>query len=154
MNYHYLMNNAQIETDRDVIDMYNKVCRQYHFRLNIRDGLPANITPVARNILKEFEDAFPSYSINDICDMLVKHLYHERRNVKSKELLWDLFGGMILDNLLNKVPHNSKMCKTCGRRFVPRSHAHKYCTKCAKIRKMIYDREFHAERRVVKQMLS
>lgn len=155
LNYRYLMNNTQIEVDPEVVEMYNRICRQYHFRLNVKDGLPANITPVAINILLEFEAAFPEYSIDDVCDMLVKHLYHERKNVANKELLWDLFGQIILDSLLYRVPHGSKMCINCGRRFVPRSHAHKFCAKCARQRKLARDREIQAERRIIaKQALS
>lgn len=134
LNYHYLMNNEDVTIDPEITDKYEKICRKYHFRLNIKpeeSDKPLNLDAVVVNIMKEMLAVNPAYSFSEITDMLVKYLYCERKNVKNKDMFWQVFGWEVFKNLKNKVPKDSKQCEYCGKRFVPNSPAQKYCSSCA-----------------------
>lgn len=150
LNYHYLMNNEDVEIDQAIIDKYQEIGRKYHFRLNIKPEVsdkPLNLNIVVLNIMKEFMNVNPAYSFSDITDMLVKYLYHERKNVSKKDMFWNVFGWEVLKNLKNKVPKNSKQCVICGTRFVPNGNRQKYCPACAKKAYANHRAEWTKERR-------
>lgn len=133
LNYHYLMNNEDVEIDPQIIEKYYELGRKYHYRLNMKEnGEPYNINIVTEQIIKEFLAVNPAYSFLDITDMLVKYLYCEKKNVTRKDMFWEVFGWEVYKNLKNKVPKDSKQCLVCGKRYVPTNNKQKYCPACAK----------------------
>lgn len=150
LNYRYLMNNEQIGIDQRIIDKYNEIGKTYHYRLNIPksgEDLPANLNAVVLNIRKEFETAFPEYSLLTISDMLVRNMYHDRTMVTKKDMLWQVFGDFIVENLKMKVPRKSIQCILCGTRFVPNSNAQKFCPECYSKRRKEYKKDWMKEYR-------
>lgn len=135
INPHYMMNNEQIEIDQEVIDVYTKLCRKFHFRLNITEDedIGKMLHPLVMDIREQFMSTENEYSLTDICDMLIKHLYIDRQNVAKKEMFWQVFGDIVVKNLKRKIPEASIQCTECGKRIVPTSNAMKYCPQCAKI---------------------
>lgn len=156
LNYHYLMNNEDVEIDPAIIEKYQEIGRKYHFRLNIKpevDDKPLNLNIVVINIMKEFMEVNPAYSFSDITDMLVKYLFHEKKNVTKKDMFWNVFGWEVVKNLMNKVPRDSKQCLVCGRRFVPTNNKQKYCPGCAEEQYRIHRSEWAREKNAQRKEL-
>ena len=57
--------------------------------------------------------------IDYIVNTLVAYLYTVRKT-SAKKGLWDSFGDVIIQNLKNNLNQESKICKICGKRFVPK----------------------------------
>lgn len=154
INYRYMMNNEQIRIDNRVIDMYKDVGSKYHFRLSAEreeDNVPINMDAVVVNIRREFQNAFPEYSLSSITDMIVKYLWAKKKNVVKKDMFWQVFGDFVVSNLRRKIPKHSIMCDVCGARFVPASGIQKTCPKCQKVKikaiKRDYMRRIRQERK-------
>lgn len=147
INYHYMMNNEQIKIDERVVLMYTEVGRKYHFRLSAEreDGIPVNLLAVVNNIRKEFQQAFPEYTLSSISDMLVKYLWGKRKNVVKKDMFWQVFGDFVVVNLKRKVPRDSIMCPQCGKRFVPSNGVQKLCPECQRERRLAQKRRWWYE---------
>lgn len=124
-SYTKLMHSLRITVDEEqVISKYNALNRKYHFRLRPKSA--ENIDYVICTIREELLDC--CYSETEVCDMLIKHLY--RKKTPHKELLWQCFGHVIVDNLKKNLPEGSIQCESCGTRFVPSSPNQKYCSGC------------------------
>lgn len=57
--------------------------------------------------------------IDYVVNTLVAYLYTVRKT-SAKKGLWDSFGDVIIKNLKNNLNQESKICKICGKRFVPK----------------------------------
>lgn len=124
-SYTKLMHSPRITVDEEqVISKYNALNRKYHFRLRPKSA--ENIDYIICSIREELLDC--RYSETEVCDMLIKHLY--RKKTPHKELLWQCFGHVIVDNLKKNLPEGSIQCESCGTRFVPSSPNQKYCNGC------------------------
>lgn len=126
--YTKLMCRPRIQVDEQVIAAYSRLNRKYHFRLN--PGSAENVDYIIGSVRQELLGL--NYSETEVCDMLVKHLY--RKKTPHKELLWQCFGHVIVDNLKHNLPEGSIQCEICGARFVPASPNQKYCLDCRTIR--------------------
>lgn len=74
-----------------------------------------------------------------IANVLVKYL----RNSINKDLLWEVFGEEIYNNICSNVPSNSKFCSVCGMRFeyeVQPGKPHRMCKLCSHEKKKERDR--------------
>ena len=123
-SYTKLMCHPRIQIDEQVIKVYDSLNRKYHFRLN--PGGADNVDYIIQSIREELLGL--GYGETQVCDMLVRHLY--RKKTPHKELLWQCFGHVIVDNLKHNLPEGSIQCENCGARFVPASPNQKYCTDC------------------------
>ena len=126
LNYKYLMYDPSINIDDTVISAYDKLNKEYHFKLNQKNQ--NNINYIIKLIREELLSL--NYSETEITDMLVKYLYSVKKT-PYKEILWNCFGNVIVNNLKNNIPQNSIQCEKCGYRFVPKSNNHIYCDECA-----------------------
>lgn len=124
-NYRNLMKNKFIEIDETVISTYNKLNRKYHFLIEQKNKENINY------VLKLIKDELLSleYNEHDISDMLVRELFSNRKT-KNKEILFQCFGHIIVENLNNNIPKNSIQCEKCGDRFVKSFHNQRFCNKC------------------------
>lgn len=125
LNYKYLMSNSNIEIDDNVIDIYKKLNREYHFKLNQKNQ--GNVNYITKQIREKLLSL--NYSETEITDMLVKYLYSIKKT-PYKEILWSCFGCVIVNNLKNNVPLESVQCEKCGDRFIPNYPNRKLCDKC------------------------
>lgn len=126
-NYRNLMKNKFIEIDDVVIDTYNKLNRKYHYQIEQKNK--ENVLYIIKTIRDELLSL--EYDENDVCDMLVRELFSNRKT-KNKELLFQCFGGIIVKNLKNNIPSDSIQCEKCGERFVPNAPNQKKCDRCNK----------------------
>ena len=125
--YRKLMNNPEIEIDYDLINCFNKLNREYHFKVNNLDRNKGNIPYISHKIKGELSEF--GYSDVDITDMLIKYQYSEK-NTDKKAALWFCYGDIIVDNLKNNLDPLSKVCMECGTRFYPNSNRQKVCEHC------------------------
>jgi two-component sensor histidine kinase len=124
-NYRNLMKNKFIEIDDIVIDTYNKLNRKYHYQIEQKNK--ENVAYIIKLIKDELLSL--EYDVNDVCDMLVRELFSNRKT-KNKELLFQCFGDIIVENLKRNIPENSIQCEKCGERFAPNSPNQKLCDVC------------------------
>lgn len=122
--YTKLMQNTRIKVDKTVIQTYDQLNRQYHFRLNPSNK--DNIDYIIKTIRETL--CHCGYSPSEAADMLVKYLY--KKKTPYKEMLWQCFGDILVSNLKRNIPAGSIQCKSCGTRFVPSSPNQKYCDSC------------------------
>ena len=71
--------------------------------------------------------------IDYVVNTLVAYLYTVRKT-SAKKGLWDSFGDVIIQNLKNNLNQESKICKICGKRFVPKRTDQVTCSAdCARL---------------------
>lgn len=126
LDYRKMMCFNDIEIDEEVINAYNLLNRQYHFKLSPNNKNIQYLITEIRKCLLSFD-----YNEFEISDMLVKYSFGVKKQ-KYKELLWQCFGHVIVGNLKNNIPENSIMCNKCGKRFIPNYPNRKLCDKCNK----------------------
>ena len=96
--------------------------RQNNFNLNddnIKNDDLYMYKKIREQILKETE-----LPLSIVVNSLVGYLYSVRPN-SAKKLLWGAFGDVILANIKNNI--SGKVCPICGKRFMPRDSAQRYC---------------------------
>jgi hypothetical protein len=145
-NHKMLMNNKNIESNQDIIDIYTELDLKKHFMIdNSDDGETNNVTylynEIKNKILKINND------INYVVDVLVEYLYKDKKS-SYKTTLWECFGDIIVDNLRNNINKSIEddyiLCEVCGERIEDTTSNKKYCKKCAKkinIQKTIENRK-------------
>ena len=143
LDYKYLMDNPSIQIDNDVINIYNKLNKTYHFKIDQKnqDNVDYIIKTVRDELLCQ-----PKYTETEIADMLIKYLYSNRKTA-HKEILWKCFGNIIIDNLNINIPADSIQCEYCGGRFISNNNKQKYCCFCAKKVKNNQNRKYREENR-------
>ena len=71
--------------------------------------------------------------IDYVVNTLVAYLYTVRKT-SAKKGLWDSFGDVIIQNLKNNLNQESKICKICGKRFIPKRIDQVTCSvECARL---------------------
>lgn len=132
-DYRLLMNNPdrQIDTKGNpIVSKYCELARTYYLRTSAVDCstevlMKSNIKQqlVYGNIIKEVTTALSEFGLSDVdvADVLIKYLYCDNKNSGYKDLLWNCYGEIILNNLKsNKEKCNfSKdvQCVDCGEWF-------------------------------------
>ena len=127
--YHYMLHNisAKFESLSDVIDLYNEVEKQYRYAISFYDDT-TNYAYIRDSIIERY--AALGYDMNDVCDTLVKYLFHDKQS-KRKNVFWMCFGDIVLANLRKNIPVGSIQCRKCGERFVPETTQQKLCSECS-----------------------
>lgn len=126
--YQYLLSdpNLKVETLHDVVSLYDEVEKQYRYSVSFYDDV-MNFAYVRGIISARFAEL--GYSESEICDALVKYLFHTKQS-KRKNVFWMCFGDVVLENLRKNVPTGSIQCRKCGERFVPTVPQQRVCTNC------------------------
>lgn len=128
-NYRNLMSDAECSyVSPTLTATYDELSKAYRHRINFdsddesENNVPWIILESKRKLLEcEYTDV-------EIADMLVKYLYSE--DSEAKMLLWACFGDILLNNLKQHINPDERYCVHCGKRFVPRANAHRYCDTC------------------------
>lgn len=113
IDYRLLMSNPRIQVNQKVIEMYKKLNKEWHFKLNQTDPEDNNYSWLRDDILKQM--SVFGYSDSEIADMLVKELYEKKRSYKH--ILWFCYGKYIVQNLTENIsPRQTKyiQCVDCG----------------------------------------
>ena len=127
--YRYMLSDPtkKVELSQDIIDLYDKIEKQYRYSINFYDD-ESNFAYIRDTVLRRFDEL--EIERRDVCDMLVKYLFHSK-NSKRKNVFWMCFGDIVLENLKANVPSGSVQCRKCGERFVPLVPQQKICADCA-----------------------
>lgn len=141
-----------VSEDAPVIKAYNYWVRnryQFNEANDHMNGSDEYATKLMRDcILMECcEDR--SYAVNS----LVAYAYTVKQS-SNKQLLWDLFGRDIVNNIRNNVAGLGKICPICGRRFKPRYGSNTaYCSdECYGIAKKRMDAMYYESGRKNKEI--
>ena len=116
IEYRYLMHDVNIEIDDKLIKKYTELNNTYHFKVSMKDEFQNNLHYLACQIREELSKF--GYSEIEVCDMLVKYLYGNKR--RYKELLWFCYGKYIVENLKKNYQYKKTktiQCVDCGEWF-------------------------------------
>lgn len=80
-----------------------------------------------------------------IADVLIYYLY-EVKATRSKDMLWDMYGHIIVENIENNLK-GTKVCEDCIKRFKSKQENEVLCKDCKKTRKQEQDRIANEKRR-------
>ena len=127
LNYKNLMCNKDILVDMEVIEKFDELNTTYHFKINQKNK--SNVNYIMKLVNDEMMTL--NYSRSDIVDMLVVYQF-KLKDSEYKNVLWNCFGDVIVENLKNNISEDSIQCRDCGNRFIPNYHNEKLCDKCAK----------------------
>ena len=116
----------KIEVDAAVTDLYDTINKEYG-SYTFFDEDDANTWYIKGKTLAQF--AALGYTQLEICDMLIVYLFKVKTN-KRKNLFWLCYGDMVLVNLQNNLPSDSKICEKCGSRFRSETTQRNLCDKC------------------------
>ncbi len=116
-----------VEIHQSVTDLYDELAKQCRFQFSAYDD--EDNYDYLRAATRERFNAL-GIPMEDICDMLVTHLFRDKPN-KKKWLFWVCFGDIVFANLQRNIPAHSIQCPKCGNRFVPKSRSQKLCKECA-----------------------
>ena len=116
-----------------LIVKYHELCKKYYLPLIINsDKVEKSVfsdvlrkaqikqdlkyKEITKNIKNEFNEI--GYSDNEVCDILVKYLYHIK-NSNRKSILWLCYGDIIYENLKKHLKLKTKaiQCIDCGKWF-------------------------------------
>lgn len=128
-NYKVLMNNPNIEIDKEVIRNYEALVVYASGVLTNADDEVAVWFYYYSKIKSEMFSM--GYSESDIVDMLVKYYFHLRKS-KRKVTLWNTFGDIIVDNIKRNLDTKFTTCKHCGRRYMVKNDENGLCSECRK----------------------
>ena len=127
--YRYMLSDPgrNITVEPQIVKLYDDVEKQYRYSISFYDD-DTNYGYVRDSILHKFGEL--DHSLNDVCDMLVKYLFHTKQS-KRKNVFWMCFGDMVYENLHRNIPSGSIQCRKCGERFMPVTPQQRVCSKCS-----------------------
>lgn len=123
-DYRMLMNDFHIETDEEVLQKYSDIVSCLKIKT---ENLSAGVADIIAQ-MQQF-----SYSQSEICDMLVKDMFKEKKIFKDrrfKTFLFYTYGDIIYDNIKKNKSEN--VCVDCGKYINKINGQHCRCNKCQK----------------------
>ena len=139
--YATLINDKNIEIDKELVDYYMELVKKHSSqrssadvdRYEFRDMICKKIK---EEIICKAEEL--GYDTIEMTDIIVKYVYTTHKN-NRKEMLWNILGEYIIDNIRKNLKDKSlengyKMCTECGKRFKLKTinSPQCYCEKCVK----------------------
>lgn len=118
---------GNVHVKQEVVDLYDEIAKQYGFQISVYED-EENYGYIRTLTLDRFSSL--GIPIEDICDMLVTHLFRDKIN-KRKGLFWLCFGDIVFENLKRNIPKGSIQCRKCGNRFIPKTPNQKICKECS-----------------------
>ncbi|MGU9539167.1 hypothetical protein ACQX0N_09325 [Clostridium tepidum] len=114
---------------------YNVVVKNT-FLINKEDKYKQRIIDMAYEYKKIREEILKVHNDEKyVTDILVEYLYSNKKENK-KVTLWECFGDVILENLINNLTKGFKKeameCEKCGILIEKKSNKTKYCDECKK----------------------
>ena len=113
LDYHKMMSNVNVICSREVAELYDKLNKEYRYKINMKDEYIDNLRYVACQIRNEFSQL--GYSDETITNMLIQYLYG--KNKRSKQLFWFCYGHYVVYNLECNLPLKKTkfiQCVDCG----------------------------------------
>lgn len=138
-DYHKLMHNPDIELGPEqhlLIRNYEDIVRKIGDR-NIGIGDEKDRYVEAIKTLRRELEVYGSEQY--ITDVLVAHLFGVKKSI-HKAAIWDAYGEVMYQNLLDNQAGAQKMCSKCGQRFTPMYPHHCLCDECSASMKKSYDK--------------
>ena len=112
-DFEKMMSNPRLVCPKEVSDLYDRLNREYRYKINMKEEYTDNLHYVAQSIRDEFSKL--GYSEETVSDMLVRYLYGNEK--RSKQLLWFCYGQYIFNNLEKNIKYKKTKaikCICCG----------------------------------------
>ncbi|SHK41907.1 hypothetical protein [Desulforamulus aeronauticus] len=134
--YDNLLRNKKIEINHIVIKEYKRLNQemQKYFYKNTSMTKEEISSATWETLKYEFNMCFEENNIKyeDAVDMIVKYVYKNKNERKGrKELLFNVFGDAIVQNLKSNIDTNSILCSKCNKRVKRTSNRQTMCEHCA-----------------------
>lgn len=113
IDYHKMMSNVNIVCPKEVSELYDKLNKEYRYKINMKDEYVDNLHYIACSIRAEFAEL--GYSEETIADMLIQYLYGSEK--RAKQLFWFCYGQHIVNNLERNIEISETkyiQCADCG----------------------------------------
>lgn len=124
-DYRNLMNTKYPEPSQKLIDKYNELNKSKYRELN--DDSKSGEFRFDEYMRKELSALHKSDKY--IVDVLIEYLYSSGN--KNKEALWDAYGDIVYENILNNLG-DTISCEVCKMRIKMTNGNKHYCEVCAK----------------------
>ncbi|MFI2856817.1 hypothetical protein ACH6EH_06725 [Paenibacillus sp. JSM ZJ436] len=136
--------DAEVVLDEDLINTYIELDQKKHFMMKgtLEDSDTSDDIIIYKHIRNSLLNK--EYSINQVVDMLVAHLYITN-NSNYKTTLWSSFGDVLVANLKKNVDmgldSGFMQCSECGKRILLNGSNQQMCKSCWKIRDSILNKQ-------------
>ena len=113
----------------DIVQRWKDITHYVSYRIVMgADIETSNVNYVMRDIMNQMEEICPDRIV--LTDVLVKYLFG-MHSTKRKNVFWNCYADVVLENLKLNVNTNTIMCQRCGKRVVPTNNRQKFCPECA-----------------------
>lgn len=114
-NYKMLLHDQRIDTSgleaKQIIEDFKTFILESNLQLTSDEEEHNNYDYIALQIKKRLIEKY--YDEHYVCDVLVKHYFHDKKSVRKKMLI-DCFSDIINENLHKNIAGNIVFCHDCG----------------------------------------
>lgn len=139
-DYRMLMNNPDVKTDEEVLKTYSEVVSMAKLKKGKEEESNVVVIDDIISAMQKF-----NYAQYEICDMLIKDMFKEHitfTNPRCKEFFFYVYGDIVYENILANKLKYGYICVDCGAEIQRRNGKQYRCSKCQKIYKAAYHKEF------------
>lgn len=133
-NYKALMHNPDIEWNEyceSVIQKWKDITHYVSYRIVMgTDVETSNVNYIMRDIMNQMSEMCSDKVY--LVDILVKYLFG-LHSTKRKNVFWNCYADVVLDNLKANVEPETILCERCGKRISPENGRQKFCPECAEL---------------------
>lgn len=111
-DYRMLMNDPDIEIDETVLKAYSDTVSKIKLKVGKEEMINSTIVNDVIAAMQKLD-----YAQYEICDMLVKDMFHDHnvfKNDRRKEFLFKIYGDIIYENIVANKPKYGYVCIDCG----------------------------------------
>lgn len=131
-DYKVLMADVDVEINVEIVEKFCDLTKNIKSTVTEYDK-NGNYSAILNDVKKEMLKT--GYDEKYICDVLVKHLFHEVKSV-NKRTFWSIYGSIVYENICRNLADNLVICQRCNKRFYNETAENCHCDKCKKY----YDR--------------
>lgn len=111
-DYRMLMNDPDIEIDKDVLLAYKEVVSKAKLKVGKRENSNVTVLQDIINVMQQFD-----YAQYEVCDMLIKDMFHEQnvfKDDRNKEFFFHIYGDIVYENIVANKSKYGYVCVDCG----------------------------------------
>lgn len=134
LRYKHLMNDSKTGIDEAIVNIFLEF--EMKKRLSAANSNYAYNSEGYKALHTEFRNYIENtYNVIYFVDVLLAYYYKKKNINTSKDALWELFGDIIYNNLIDNIGHTIQ-CECCNKRIEKVIDVQLYCEICAtKIKK-------------------
>lgn len=111
-DYRILMNNPDVLIDENVLLAYKDITSNAKLKVGKHETSNVTVIQDIIHVMQQFD--YPQY---EICDMLIKDMFHEHnvfKDDRNKEFFFHIYGDIVYENIVANKPKYGYTCVDCG----------------------------------------